>query len=207
MSSDFGLRPGRSRTQKFQSPLHRGMSSDWLGSVNRLCEVCSFQSPLHRGMSSDEHMATSFMMAMRDVSIPSSSGHVFGLGIAAVVAASLVGTFQSPLHRGMSSDTSSRPTWKGRMRQVSIPSSSGHVFGQARGDSCRSTQWAGFNPLFIGACLRTSGMARAARPGSTTFQSPLHRGMSSDIVSARSSSDKDLQVAFRRSPSPTIPPA
>ena len=34
-----------------------------------------------------------------------------------------------------------------------------------------------FNPLFIGACLRTSA-AGDVRPGQCEFQSPLHRGMS-----------------------------
>ena len=60
--------------------------------------------------------------------------------------------FQSPLHRGMSSDDIG---------------------------SQRDERFGSFNPLFIGACHR---ILTPTRPGTPTpaFQSPLHRGMSSD---------------------------
>ena len=88
------------------------------------------------------------------VSIPSSSGHVFG---------------QRP----------SQPRTGGGWT-VSIPSSSGHVFGPTVIGQ-RTADWLPcFNPLFIGARLRPGRASATERTCGGEFQSPLHRGTSSD---------------------------
>ena len=86
-----------------------------------------FQSPLHRGTSSDG-AGQAWLAPMFSVSIPSSSGHVFGQQAGAECLAAC-GRFQSPLHRGTSSDLKKEDGRVG-VRGVSIPSSSGHVIGQ-----------------------------------------------------------------------------
>ena len=198
------------------------------GGVEVAGHADEFQSPLHRGMSSDIAKVLVSLTIGGDVSIPSSSGHVFGPKQR--VADERDGyQFQSPLHRGMSSDrrahqadragyrTSFNPLFIGaclRTRhvqlsevaqgEVSIPSSSGHVFGRSlvslrdtdhgavsipsssghvfgRHGHGPSQPGQSFNPLFIGACLRTDDELRTvACP--CRFQSPLHRGMSSDAA-------------------------
>ena len=113
---------------------------------------------------------------MSDVSIPSSSGHVFDHeetkgkrnenedGFNPLVIGARLrphGARWSTAHNGT----------------VSIPSSSGHVFDQ---------EWVGlqepepgsFNPLVIGARLRP-GCAPERHPRQHEFQSPRHRGTSS----------------------------
>ena len=189
----------------FQSPLHRGMSTDspvtlfchcaplagfnplFIGACPRtlppgmsLPPSGRFQSPLHRGMSTDgvlpaplrhyfycfnplfigacprtRHRLTEAQLA-EIVSIPSSSGHVHG---------------RDCRKGGWSSGAT-----------VSIPSSSGHVHGRYSPRSQR-TRRHGFNPLFIGACPRT-GSVPGPPTRSARFQSPLHRGMSTDPSAA-----------------------
>ena len=117
-------------------------------------------------MSSDDRPPGRFD-GYAGVSIPSSSGHVFG------------------------PSDSERPLGS---RLVSIPSSSGHVFGPActGGDA----QVAGFNPLVIGACLRTHH--RRLADGAARFQSPRHRGMSSDTAASVRQDVREFQSPRHR---------
>ncbi len=72
----------------------------------------------------------------------------------------------------------SRFTTKELLQQVSVPSSSGHVFRQIS----QFQKWCypvRFSPLFIGACVSTLA-ERQQLPGLIPFQSPLHRGMCFD---------------------------
>ena len=159
-----------------------------------------FQSPLHRGLGSDQvGCLRRHLWAL--VSIPSSSGPGFGptavvfaegampsfnpLFIGAWVRTSLLqprrsgrSLFQSPLHRGLGSDQPPLFLQKA-LCLVSIPSSSGPGFGHIRAGDVRRAMKC-FNPLFIGAWVRTY----AAQYGSQAvllFQSPLHRGLGSDV--------------------------
>ena len=135
-----------------------------------------FQSPLHRGLGSDDDPER--QERHRD-------------------------KFQSPLHRGLGSDFETIPERRGNDVEVSIPSSSGPGFGHQ--EAIRESAWSvSFNPLFIGAWVRTqmpvliltwsccfnplfigawvrtvvliiNDLVRGAE-----FQSPLHRGLGSD---------------------------
>jgi len=63
--------------------------------------------------------------------------------------------FQSPLHRGLGSDIR-KQSERVLGVLVSIPSSSGPGFGHQ--EAIRESAWSvSFNPLFIGAWVRTSG--------------------------------------------------
>src|SRR6266481_1875719 len=113
---------------KFQSPLHRGMCFDAFPRYSSWCGCVRFQSPLHRGMCFDvcwerpiikrtasfrplfigACVSTQLFRApvhlRGEVSVPSSSGHVFRHELKS--AAALLGhRFQSPLHRGMCFDS------------------------------------------------------------------------------------------------------
>ena len=140
----------------------------------------------------------------RRVSIPSSSGHVFGLmamstadqqspGFNPLVIGACLRTrhealqvdpvdhtFQSPRHRGMSSDMKAQIDRRPEVRQVSIPSSSGHVFGQRV--RCKSRRGSLDVSIPSSSGHVFGRVARAVRdPGTVQgFQSPRHRGMSSD---------------------------
>ena len=61
--------------------------------------------------------------------------------------------FQSPLHRGLGSDNYTLEIFA-LQKYVSIPSSSGPGFGRRRLDRLDATEIS-FNPLFIGAWVRT----------------------------------------------------
>ena len=61
--------------------------------------------------------------------------------------------FQSPLHRGLGSDQAGQPDIVADLL-VSIPSSSGTGFGPATSLTTTTVE-IGFNPLFIGAWVRT----------------------------------------------------
>ena|GEM_PF-6342675 len=160
----------------FQSPLHRGLGSDvhhfiWLDNWS-----CKFQSPLHRGLGSDQYRHA-VPECHCNVSIPSSSGPGFG---------------RSRIHRPEDSRHVSIPSSSGPGfgrkegdlplpdRKVSIPSSSGPGFGQERNDLCYPGIGS-FNPLFIGAWVRTEGR-EVMDKNKRVFQSPLHRGLGSDSV-------------------------
>ena len=167
--------------------------------------VAKFQSPLHRGMSSGTKFPTMVAQAA-EVSIPSSSGHVIGPCIGAtepfiealfqsplhrgMSSGDLVGkygegesdrfnplfigachratarsliirrnpTFQSPLHRGMSSGFSGRTLTLGQASRFN-PLFIGACH-RARMDEHRRTASRRFNPLFIGACHRASAELR-----------------------------------------------
>ena len=86
-----------------------------------------FQSPLHRGLGSDLGEMKAFVLS-QNVSIPSSSGP--GFGRCSEVLRREECPFQSPLHRGLGSD-------------------------HAREPDCEAAQSVRFNPLFIGAWVRT----------------------------------------------------
>ena len=135
-----------------------------------------FQFPLHRGMSSGI-LKTPLRQFLGWVSIPSSSGHVIGrrAHFASVdrATARFNPLFIGACHRA----TGHTPRASYHSGQVSIPSSSGHVIGR---ENVADQEYArtSFNPLFIGACHR-AGRRRQPRATDSTFQSPLHRGMSS----------------------------
>ena len=106
-----------------------------------------------------------------------------------------LGRFQSPRHRGMSSDLMGGLAAE-RVRLVSIPSSSGHVFGPAarRAVPRVRPRDSSFNPLVIGACLRTRPRRWPMRTSWPMFQSPRHRGMSSDR--ARATAGRQAEWCF-----------
>ena len=63
--------------------------------------------------------------------------------------------FQSPLHRGTSSDQAYEDDHSALL-EVSIPSSSGHFFRPSSGVTSDVRTRDCFNPLFIGALLQTA---------------------------------------------------
>ena len=87
-----------------------------------------FQSPLHRGLGSDE----------------GGGKWIRRKG----------NSFQSPLHRGLGSDVCNR-RGVNSPKFVSIPSSSGPGFGRKLERSLTRVAASSFNPLFIGAWVRT----------------------------------------------------
>jgi hypothetical protein len=93
----------------------------------------------------EDHGGIGFVVV---VSIPSSSGHVYGRRL-------------HPKRR--------RDKW-----QVSIPSSSGHVYGLESGWLC--LHGGEFQSLFIGACLGGKDY-HIVTHDRYKFRSPLHRGM------------------------------
>ena len=160
-----------------------------------------FQSPLHRGTSSDSEACRTLPLFSK-VSIPSSSGHVIGQQCKCTTSR-LISEFQSPLHRGRSSDRNGcpaldekgkfqsplhrgrssdvrvlysftqrvavsipsssgqviglhLPNFEGGIQEVSIPSSSGQVIGRRGNVTERAWATPCFNPLFIGAGHRTA---------------------------------------------------
>ena len=135
---------------RLQSPLHRGLGSDKVTRV-LISDSSLLQSPLHRGLGSDVEGKKTKRIGYF-VTIPSSSGPGFGPE-EAPVAEEEVGTLQSPLHRGLGSDEFSSSHSKCR-KKVSIPSSSGPGFGLCM-DTCVHKESESFNPLFIGAWVRT----------------------------------------------------
>ena len=198
---EIGL--SRKQLEAFQSPLHRGMSSAY--NDGQACQswFLKFQSPLHRGMSSAMIKTSTPTYHIEFVSIPSSSGHVFGHqrrrgrqlpadGRVSIPSSSghvfgqdntkdivtVVGGF-NPLFIGacLRPGPWTAGSWWLTPTLVSIPSSSGHVFGLSKGQ-LDAVLKEGFNPLFIGACLRPRPQFNQPT-GRCRFQSPLHRGMSS----------------------------
>ena len=91
----------------------------------------------------------------KKVSIPSSSGQVIGLAGKRPDVPNAADVFQSPLHRGRSSDVVVLLYSSGSSWDVSIPSSSGQVIGRSKRSSPSRSKRASFNPLFIGAGHRT----------------------------------------------------
>ena len=131
-------------------------------------------------MSSDRWLSPTPARAFRLVSIPSSSGHVFGLAQSAAQSSAGTAGF-NPLVIGACLRTCVDPSaGHSETGLVSIPSSSGHVFGLTAGNS----QWQTSSQVSIpsssghvfGLALRSAIRSRHNR----RFQSPRHRGMSSD---------------------------
>ena len=71
----------------------------------------------------------------------------------------------NPLFIGARLRTSTVLKRKLETKEVSIPSSSGHVFGLVGCNLFRRPGLASFNPLFIGARLRTRSSQRPRRRG------------------------------------------
>ena len=112
------------------------------------------QSPLHRGLYSDITL-NQRREQLQTVSIPSSSGRVFGVGYAFYVNAWFL-VFQSPFHRGLYSDTLLHSS---HLRRATTR----------------------LNPLLIGASILTPGTwGTGTMFLDPTSQSPLHRGLYSD---------------------------
>src|SRR5205085_1606845 len=95
----------KAHLDRFQSPLHRGISSGAKAAA-KTAKAAGFQSPLHRGISSGD-------------------SEVNGVEVYA--------EFQSPLHRGISSGAQKKAEPPATLPHVSIPSSSGHLFGHMPG--------------------------------------------------------------------------
>ena len=166
----------------FQSPLHRGTFSDIAksGGVRRFCMGFN---PLFFGAFLQTGSPLRLQPVSKPVSIPSSSGHFFRqvtfphgfitkdksfnpLFIGALLQTALYQPpagnpcwFQSPLHRGTSSDLRHAGRLPSHTPTVSIPSSSGHFFRPAE--------------------------KKPALYQPPAFQSPLHRGTSSDTQSCQ----------------------
>ena len=148
----IGRKPGHSRRE-----VSTRFNPLFIGACHRAWRKLSLASiqntgfnPLFIGACHRARRKRSWLPSPEVVSIPSSSGHVIG-----------------------------HPQWQHHYRQlgVSIPSSSGHVIGPWI-PNWRAVGTDGFNPLFIGACHRA--WLPASPPGyALSFQSPLHRGMSS----------------------------
>ena len=144
-------------------------------------KAVEFQSLLHQGISLLEIVSHEKMGPIIRVSIPSSSGHQFTELFSGFLLNRFICSFQSLLHQGISllaSGAATSLTWKSG--SVSIPSSSGHQFTAGRPCSSAWRQTSGgFNPFFIRAsvyCRATTG--RGDAPGSPSFQSLLHQGIS-----------------------------
>ena len=197
MSSDIRLMPScTALTLMFQSPRHRGMSSDWRVRRHYPRDRKTFQSPRHRGMSSD---------SSRYRTGPADQPGFNPLVIGACLRTSSRSANASqanrpcfnPLVIGACLRTRRhRRTARHPESHVSIPSSSGHVFGHDRLSGASGSLGRGFNPLVIGACLRTLWGIVAERAICSRFQSPRHRGMSSDAGDCRHWQDVHALVSI-----------
>ena len=105
-----------------------------------------FQSPLHRGTLFNAGVRM-LTRCFPAVSVPSSSGNSLQLTWSVSIPANL---------------------------PVSVPSSSGNSL-QPAGSTAPANCIAGFSPLFIGELSSTS-RPTTRNTGSSSFQSPLHRG-------------------------------
>ena len=161
----------------FQSPLHRGLGSDFLkGAAASSTSIVSIPSSSGPGFGRCGKRSTDCACM---VSIPSSSGPGFGLpgcmcpceqhemfqsplhrGLGSDVAVSavfaVIAVFQSPLHRGLGSDV------EDNSGNTIIPPFQSPLH---RGLGSDDLNWGGgtrstyrFNPLFIGAWVRTCSM-------------------------------------------------
>ena len=200
---------------RFQSPPHRGTSSNSPTIDDGSSDWKAFQSPPHRGTSSNDSPSGRPGLG-RPVSVPSSSGNIVERTGTFVVFAILI-MFQSPPHRGTSSNWSRRvkefslttgfsPLLIGEHRRTPRPRRlrrrragfSPLLIGEHRRTPTPEEDRRGliqrFSPLLIGEHRRTPGTSSRGR-SARWFQSPPHRGTSSNSSGAVGSSSSRSAVS------------
>ena len=137
---------------EFQSPLHRGLGSD-RGERSNGQKQKSVSIPSSSGPGFGLRWDRSFVLRSKEVSIPSSSGPGFGLFTPTSIRNGCMWvSIPSSSGPGFGRNEMIYTIQNGPL--VSIPSSSGPGFGLLPNGPV-SGRHTGFNPLFIGAWVRT----------------------------------------------------